>query len=180
MAVPSWSVSSDETLPTSQFSPEFPFDVDRDELPQHVRNGRNLSLGQCVVLLRRQVDDAPKVRRLRVRSADRVFDVKQGLMATGPKGPAVLAHKLRPAEKQDPGVPGTQVDLFQNLPVGVSLPARCWLALRNRWSPSVNVVRPHDWPSRTTWGMYRRGSQAFFSSASHSSERVSRTGSLRT
>ena len=78
-------------LPGSQFSPQLPFDVDRDELPQHVRHGRNLSLGQCIVLLRRQVDDAPKVQRLRVRSADRVFDVKQGLMATGPKGPAVRA-----------------------------------------------------------------------------------------
>src|SRR5262249_32753660 len=66
--------------------------------------------------------DAPKVQRLRVRSADRVFDVKQGLMATGPKGPAVLAHQLRSAEKQDPVFPGTPVDLFQNLPVGVSRP----------------------------------------------------------
>src|SRR6516165_38660 len=107
MAVQSWSVSFHESLPTSQFSPEFPFDVDRDELPQHVRNGRNLSPGQCVVLLWRQVYDAPKVQRLRVRSADRVFDVKQGLMATGPKGPAVLAHQLRSAQSQDPVIPGT-------------------------------------------------------------------------
>ena len=29
------------TLPTSQCSPEFLFDVDRDELPQHLRNGRH-------------------------------------------------------------------------------------------------------------------------------------------
>jgi hypothetical protein len=31
----------DEHLPTSQFFPEFLFDVDRDELPQHLRLGRN-------------------------------------------------------------------------------------------------------------------------------------------
>src|ERR1700757_3587162 len=109
-------------LPTSQFSPKFPFDVDRDELPHHLRNGGNLSLGQCVVLLWRQVYDAPKVQGLRLRSADRVFNVKQGLLATGPKGQAVLAHQLRSPEKQDPVFPGAQVDLFQNLTVGVSLP----------------------------------------------------------
>src|ERR1700745_3078205 len=90
-----------ETLPTSHFSPEFPFDVDRDELPHHLRHGPNLSLGECVVLLWRQVYDAPKVQRLRIRSADRVFNVKQRLMAIGPKGPAVLAHQLHSAEEQD-------------------------------------------------------------------------------
>jgi hypothetical protein len=31
----------DEHLPTSQFSPELLFDVDRDELPQHLPLGRN-------------------------------------------------------------------------------------------------------------------------------------------
>jgi hypothetical protein len=129
-------------LTRSPLSPKFLLDGDGDEMPHHLRHGRDLSLGQCVVLLWRQMDNGSKVQRLRIRPADRMINVKQRLMAIGPKSPVVLAHQFRSAEKQDLAFPGTQVDFFQNLSVGVGLPRTLLARPEEPLVPSANVFRP--------------------------------------
>src|SRR5262249_5954642 len=109
-----WPLPRDEHLPTGRFYPKVLFDVDGDEVPEHLHRAL-LSFHERVVLLRRQVHDAPHVQRACLRSADGVFDVKQGLVVAGLKGRAVVAQEIRPAEGKDPVFPGTQVHLFQNL-----------------------------------------------------------------
>jgi hypothetical protein len=49
-------------LTTGQFDPKVLFDVDRDELLEHLRKDR-LSFHECVVSLWRQMHDAPQIQR---------------------------------------------------------------------------------------------------------------------
>ncbi len=74
-------------LPRGQPHPKILLGVDGDICSEPLRSSRlcHVLLEECVVSCGCQVHDTPPVLWVRVRATDRVFNVKQGLMAAGLK-----------------------------------------------------------------------------------------------